>query len=371
MEYKWNKKEILKKLKQAMEENNINNMENFRVMLDIINNTVDLHDMNTVKSDDNLTYGQHKELYIRDLQFIDEGIFDYISSIFSIEKDIDKLFTIYKHDALDLNNKELLDIGYGIIEQLNDKRVIDLYTQFRNNKTHRLNIDNMTSDKVGLTRGLQGITMYDYRNKKSYISIHREHNAEDVVTLLHEFMHAVAAMDNKYDGLKYAYFTELEGHFGERLAIEYMKKHDMKKYATQVEANDIYDLLNHSLMLYLNDLLFYTSKNSQFRYRETTKIAREETGYDDIIVRKEDIPEVCSYNGFDLVTNIIDYLIVLELNNTCDIEEQYRMIQELKKQDDFLFYNMAMPDMFNFFHDEAKDLKKLKKSIDKKTRVII
>ena len=71
------------------------------------------------------------------------------------------------------------------------------------------------------------------------------------------------------------------------------------------------------------------------------------------------------------IPNIIDYLIVLELNNTCDIEEQYRMIQELKRQDDFLFYNMAMPDMFSFFHDEAKDFKKLKKSIDKKTRVII
>ena len=370
MEYKWSKKEVLKRLKESIEANDEDNIENYTIMLEMLNNNVDVHHMEMIKKDDHLTFAQQRDYFINDIQYIDEGIIDYISTMFSIEKDEDNLFTKILFDDLDLTDKELIDLRYEIFESMKNPEVLKYYNEFKDKRKHLLHINKISNDKHGLSKDLQGLTLYDYEKEKAFVSIHRRNKIDDITTLTHEFMHALMAYNKEYNAQLCGYFLELEGHFGERLAIEYMKNHGMKKYADSIEAENIYSKLHNSFMIYLSDVLFSTAKNSRFRVKEATNVVREETKYKDALIQHKDIPYICSYNAYDTITNIIDYLIVLELSKKYDIEEQYRMLLELKRQDDYWFFNWVLPDTFDFYTNNMKDFKQLKRKIDKVKRVI-
>ena len=71
-----------------------------------------------------------------------------------------------------------------------------------------------------------------------------------------------------------------------------------------------------------------------------------------------------------MLTNIIDYMICLELRNKYTPEEQVLFIKQLRKIENYDFYNKEMPTVFDFYNDDNRQIREEKERLDKKIRVL-
>ena len=166
------------------------------------------------------------------------------------------------------------------------------------------------------------------------------------------------------------YFEELEGIFGESITSQYLRQHDMENWANELDFYNLYISIYKSYMLYLSDIIFYTSKKGVFKPKEATKLIVDETPFKDTYIDIENIPEIVRLNGFKTITDLIDYMVCLEISKKHSPEDQFMIIKQLCKKEDYDFYNYIMRALFDFYYDNNKQLSEEKNILDKKIRVL-
>ena len=363
MKYRWKEKLLLKGLKNAINHNDKISEEHFNCMLALLN---DIHADKIDLPDNN--YQSMYDYYSNEMEYINADIFDRCVDIFGIVKDEDDLYTKIKHSNITLKNKELIELGYEMVESLKDKKSLEIYKELVKHGNHYLHI--VDDDLEDIHDDVYGITYYDHTNEKPYVILKRRHTPYDIETFMHEVMHAIIYRYKDKDELVSDYFQELEGRFGERLATQYMREHNMEKWANEIDAYNLQTVLYTSFQLYLNDTLFYTAKDNKFNINKASSYIQTETPFKDAYLEDEDIPNICNINGFDTITNIIDYLICLELSKKYDTPEQFAFIKQLGKFCNSEFFNTEMKTMFDFYTDNNKLLIEEKERLDKVKRVI-
>lgn len=364
MKYRWKEKYLLKGLENAIKHNDIATIQNYESMLDMIRGK-DYLEFDIPEP----TYDELFKNYATDMEYIEDSIFDRCSSVFNIVNNEDEIFTNLVHTRFDINNKELLQLGYEIIESIKDPKALKIYQEIIRNKNHYINIEDDT-DLNDEHTSLYGVTIYDHVEKKSYIAIKRRYTIFDLSTLVHEMMHAIMYKYNDRKCYVCNYFEELEGLFGESITAQYLRKHDMAKYADEMEAYNLYLTIYQSYMLYLNDVIFFTSKDGKFNTEAATKMITEETPFKETYIDEENIPYICELPGFKMLTNIIDYMICLELRNKYTPEEQVLFIKQLRKIENYDFYNKEMTTVFDFYNDDNRQIREEKERLNKKIRVL-
>ena len=168
----------------------------------------------------------------------------------------------------------------------------------------------------------------------------------------------------------YGYFSELEGKFGEILTSQFLKEHDMKQYADEIDLRNYSTVIYQSFMAYLTDVLIYTANEETFDADAANVLITKEIPFKDYKVTDEEIPFICNINGFDTITNIINYMMCLELRNKYSPEDQFLLLQQYKKIDDYDFYNKQLKQLFDFYQDKNKQLIDEKNRLNKKIRVL-
>ena len=365
MKYRWKEKELLKGLKNAVKNNDPDTEDNFNHMLSLLQ---DMHITEVPEPDSNPSYESLFDNYRDYMEYISDEVFDRCTDIFKIVNDEDEIFTQIKQSKINLSNHDLVSLGHEIIEELNDSRALQIYQEITRNKNHYLHI--VDDDREDEKDDRYGVTIFDHVEKKSYIMLKRRYTPYDIETFIHEIMHAILYKhrDRKYYMCNY--FEELEGKFGERLTSNFLRKHEMDTWADELDAYNLYENIYKSYMLYLNDILFYTSKNHRFNTTAATKMITEETPFKDTYIDPENIPYICNMNGFATITNIIDYMICLELSNKYPPEDQFAFIKQLSKIENYEFYNGEIKTVFDFYKDNNKQMIEEKNRIDKKIRVL-
>ena len=367
MEYKWDKEDLMDNYQKAILLRHEADKESYKGMIDILDGKFDFESVN-ITADDNEheTWKQRKDRYYDYMDRIDNGLIAFASSIFSIAKNEDELFTSIQEKELPLTDKELVDLGYEIIRSLNDKHALRIYRELFNSELHHAHIMDFKNDFQGASQQLGGLTTNIHQEHKSYILILRNHTAEDIRVIVHEALHAIINKLFKERQRGY-YFGELEGRFGNRLASDYLLTHNMVREGNELTADELYSILLESYLLYLNNVLFETSKNSKFRFREATEELRKHTKFKDSTIRKSDLPFICTKTCFVTTMEILDYLMCLELATKYpeDPREQYHRVLYTKKHDSSNYLHLVLPVDYDFCNDKLKALKKLKKYVDK------
>lgn len=369
MKYKWKEKQLKNKLDIAKQNQDYVVRNNYKNMIGLMNGKLDLSDISIPKVKSKETYNTRYNRYHANIHYLRDEIIEFLASIFIIEENEDNLFEDIPYKNWDLTDKELLDLCYEILETLNDKDLLEVYKEIIDPHNHYLNIMNYDDFLSTHSREINGLTFYDKNEDKSYISIHRHYNIEDVKALVHEVMHAYFYKLYEDDPFKVNYFGELEGRFGNRLAGNYMLKHNMKHYGNELRIAELYDILNESYLLYLNNVLFNTQEKSTFRLKKATKVLRKNTGYPDTTIGGKDLPYICSINCLVAATEILDYLVCLEAQvKHYKPEYQLDVIKDVRSNDNPNYVNNLMPHEFDFFGDDVKALRRYKKDCERYIR---
>ena len=103
MKYRWKEKQLLKGLKNAINNHDEITEEHFNCMLELLN---DIHSDKIILPEYN--YEDMYEYFINGMEYISSDIFDRCIDIFGIVPDIDELYTKIKHSTITLKNKELI-----------------------------------------------------------------------------------------------------------------------------------------------------------------------------------------------------------------------------------------------------------------------
>ena len=367
MEYKWDKDDLEEKYQKAVLLRKDVDAEGYKGMLEILNGELDFESINIAPNGiENETWKQRKDRYFDYMSGINDGLIEFAASVFSIAKTEDEIFTDIQEKELTLTDKELVDLGYEIIRTLNDKHALRVYREIFNKEFHHAHIMDFEKYFQGASQQLGGLTTNIHIEHKSYILILRNHTAEDVRVIVHEAMHAIINKLFKENRNGY-YFSELEGRFGNRLTSDYLLTHNMVRAGNELTANELYSILNESYLLYLNNVLFATSKNSKFRFRDATNALRKYTRFKDSKISRSDLPYICTKNCFVTTMEILEYLMCLELATKYpgDPKEQYHKILYAKKHDSSNYLHLVLPVEYDFCNDRVKALRKLKKYVDK------
>ena len=364
MKYRWDKNELNKRLLAAKESKDYDLLDNISYMLDL------LEDMHDDKFANQNTDNEDLMIYYTDgIEKIADSTFDRCIDIFTIASNIDEIYTKVALSKINLSNKDLIDLGYEIIASLKDKRALQIYHELTRQDRSYLNI--ATNIDEIYTNESEGVIIHDNNTKKSYINIKREYNIQDLEALIHEVMHAIMYKYTRNKiGYLYGYFSELEGKFGEILTSQFLKEHDMKKYADEIDFHNYSTVTYQSFMAYLTDVLIYTANEETFDVDAANVLINKEIPFKDFKVTDEEIPFICNRNGFDTVTNIINYMMCLELRNKYSPEDQFLLLQQYKKIDDYDFYNKQLKQLFDFYQDKNKQLIDEKNRLNKKIRVL-
>ena len=363
MKYKWKEqhfRELLSKDINEYDKHDIN------CMIDILHDVIDLDFFGITNNSEHDTFMTRFHRYHDGCEYLDENLIQFASSIFSIEKNECNLFTYIEDNEYKLSNEDLIEFAYEILKTLNNKYVLTIFNEIYTNRNNYLHICESNNNIVGTSQELGGLTIPVYNNYKSYIVLFRNHTITDLQTLVHELLHAVRFRLFQTSPDRLNYFDELEGRFGNRLTYNYLLQNGYKFEGDELLAKELYGILYNSYMLYLNNALFYTADKNKFRLRDATNELRKRTKFKESRIRSNDIDEICSINCFTIVTEIIDYLICLELSTKYNNpEDEYHKILELKKNDNYNYYHYELYKQYDFYNDKVKALKKEKKYIDK------
>ena len=173
---------------------------------------------------------------------------------------------------------------------------------------------------------------------KSYINMYVSNTYMDIETLMHELMHALfnqlyydQFIINKNNETHYLY--ELEGAYASMLANKYITDELNKNEGLKLSKIDTNCIFNSSYLLYLYNTLFITSDKNKFNLIEMNNKVHDEMNIDDEITA-ENVQELLNINPFELYTDILSYLISLNVfTNLPDPKEGLEAIKKFKKMD--------------------------------------
>lgn len=204
-----------------------------------------------------------------------------------------------------LSKRDILDLTHDFYKSLNRFFFGNFMKSYARRYDH-IKFNNNNEDLY------HGATTNILSQKESFIEINRENNLSDVITTIHEYMHAISALINPFHYISNKWiFTELDTSFMELIAADYLEsifKNNngpiLKAYTHMGMASDVADLVDtFKLINYEDELKSNFSNNKQLK--TAAKIACDLTGeeLEDMIFQEDTQPE----------TYVISYIFAIEL----------------------------------------------------------
>ena len=365
MRCKWSLKQIEELKKKAIEANDEITLENIDMMLEILTDELDINKVSMVPEREKVCFRDSFEDYTRNMEYMPENMTDTSMELFKIEEDFDWFMSGQTITPFYISNKDMITLGHDCLKELRAKRLLKIYEQIVNDKGHYLHMINQKYP-TGVKSNLGGVTFYDYLNKKNYICVYRDNVAFDFQTLIHEVLHAYfyKLYEPPHTRAIY-YFQELEGRLGNLVAIEYLKKIGFEDLATELRTLDLKNVLDDSYHVYLNDLLFGVSNGKNFNIGKAARLYEKETK-DKWYYKRDDLTEICSIYGFDVITDLLSYLIIEDLYAYCnDMHEVLENVRRLKQFDSLETFTNLDKYGFTFMNDNFKNVDNLRKELKK------
>ena len=242
-------------------------------------------------------YGYRKEDY---------RLFDFLKTDFiEFNQIANDLIVAPPLTNMSLSKKDMLDLTHDFYKNLNRF----FFGNFMKNYARRYDhiTFNNTNDKV-----YKGATTFILSLKESFIEVNRDFTLMDVITIIHEYMHATSAIINPYHCFDNNWiFSELDTSFIELVAIDYLEgifKNNngiiLKAFNHMERVSDVMDLTDtFKIMSYEDSLSTSFANNKQLK--TAARLACDLTGeeLEDIFFTDDTQPE----------TYVIGYLFGVEL----------------------------------------------------------
>ncbi len=358
MEYKWNENNLQLKLKIAniLKLNNLSeyyqdllNHINIQEQLDFNKEDIKLKDKLS-----NIDYDECFNNYIRGLYYIPDELYEDMLDLFTWFEDFNSLHSIPKYQTINLSNDELVTLTHDIIASLKNKEALKIFNKLI--KSNNLNIQKTGLNTTTPTERLGGLTYLHPYSRKSVVNLFRANTIEDIETLTHESFHFI------YNYLLHQYYqtpnihmlTELEGQYGSIYAIKYLEQINYPDVEL-LKKDQIDSILKSSFLLMVNHTLFKTANKSEFNLKlceeELNKIFQSVK----VSILPDELPEYLTISGFETITDMISYLVALELSKNYEPSLALSKIASLKLNDSTNLLTTFQNENINFLNDGYKD----------------
>ena len=121
MKYKWKEKHFRELLSKEINECDKNDLNK---MIDLLHDRIDLDFFGITNNSEHDTFRTRYQRYHEGIECLDENLIQFASSIFSIEKEENNIFTYIEDNDYKLSNEDLIEFAYEILKTLNDKYVL-------------------------------------------------------------------------------------------------------------------------------------------------------------------------------------------------------------------------------------------------------
>lgn len=354
MEYTWKKSELNKKLLLAKLSKDTKSIELYTLLLNILNDKETTEELNIrTNNQTNINLQYAKKYFATGLEHINEDLYSIAIDLYRIINNSMYLNQKFKYKRYPISNDELINVVRNIIRFFNNPEMLDYFDYLIHH--NYLNIKEDANKVINDTQKTGGLTFYDYQAKKTYINTFRYYTIEDVEILLHEFFHAFFFNKNKLNEPSFHKLPELEGMIGSFLAYQYLEECDnpdaltlRKEMFSSIITESFLSMMNHILIL--ND----------YDPKETNKILKSLDLSDKISIDSSDIPSFLNIQGFNTITNIIAYLITLDIfSEIKDPHEIINILTLLKMNDTSdILENINDFNIITFHKDGLKNLQK-------------
>lgn len=248
---------------------------------------------------------------------------DFIRTPFDNFKntDIDYILTP-KLKSIKLSNGNILDLTHDFFKTLSKDLYNAFMIQFSKRKDH-IRFDKKNSN-------FHGITNYYMYDKDAYITICSENDITDLITAIHEYMHATSLIVNPNHFLKEkCLFAEIDTMFIELLAEDFLNKvlqiNDpiFLKYTTHLNK-----INNANLLSGIYRLMEYEKQIGTFKNNHDFKTAF----FAHCDIKPGDVKHNLDYLDFDVTENyVLGYMYAIELYTIYkkDPENSLRLLKEI------------------------------------------
>lgn len=226
--------------------------------------------------------------------------------------------------------KELMSMLDDIIMSINNPDILREYQKLMAKKNRTFNIQTGNKNTKG-ELSISGMTIYDSIFHKNYINLLREYNAEDIITLTHETLHAIFNLLLYEHGINYddqQLFIELEGYFGTLLATNHLSTLGYIEDAKCCRRSYLDSTLFLSLALSIGEIIFASSIDS-FDIPAAVRMAKVMIPEDHYVDFQENYESYINFPALDMIIDIIDYAVSLELSNR-PLDEAIKSIIDIK-----------------------------------------
>lgn len=354
MKYSWNLKRIqqYKKLYQLLKYQK--GIEQYQLLETIKKQTFNLEDVLIQEEKESIDFESLKYFFGIGIEYIPSILYKSITDFFFWCEDLSCLEEPEKLKTLNISIDDIITITHDIIASTNNKTVLQIFNSLIKSHKNLINFQDVIELPKGATESLGGITTRVPFNKKSYINVFRNHTIEDIEMFTHEVFHYI------YNYLLYSAYKkpdirmlgELEGQFGSIYATRFLSRYDLKEESEKLQKNHFNSIITSSYLVMINHILFVTSKNNEFDLTAANKMLNERLTKINIEIPESDLPKYLTVQGFEKITNIISYLIALELiNSNLSLSDMLNIMYSLKYNDStHLLENLQNHDI-NFYQD--------------------
>ena len=335
MEYKWSERVILSKLREAVKARNDYAVKFYYGLLKNKNITKDNYDVTSLaimERPAKLDYCAFYSTYYLNFSNLPKEVRKQINKVGTITRDRYQ----YQRSDYHANNRitysddDLVTMTHDLFLLFKDPRITRCIGKICNPKNHMIQI--IDTDDYDITNSylaVKGITTS--LGKETYVEVFRDHTITDFRAFVHECFHAIRAMlygdyDNERVDLV-NYFAELEGRFGDRMAAEYLRYIKEYRMADNLRIESLYNVLQDVYLNRIIQTILSFSNGNRFDMKRVKEYLSREANID--IKTKDDLTKYMTINGFDAYTNVLSYLIVLDIFNNMDVESMKDYTHEL------------------------------------------
>lgn len=226
---------------------------------------------------------------------------------------IDKPIEVPELKRCSLRKEDLLSITHDFYKSLNSFFFGNFMKSFYRRNDHIVFRSYNNSDLSGETTTLPSL-------RECFIEIFRDGTSEDILTTIHEYMHATSVLINPYHLCQEkSLYTEIDALFMELIASDYIANLFKDNSATIFKAEKLNDYLSNSDDLaVMIDAITHEPKNGYQSNKELKRIAESE--YD---VLPEEIDAIIGEPELNSTIYLTSYMFALEL---------YKMYQNDKEK---------------------------------------
>ncbi len=265
---------------------------------------------------------------------------------------------------VEYNDSEILRILSDFFSDLNCPWIYDKFQEFVYSPTTMISLSNPEEDVI--KDFCLGKIYFDPFLGYSYVKVLNYKSIKDIMVLVHEIMHGIftkyqIAPSNLCDNV----FEELEGHIGELLFMDYLKRHGKEKEAEALKIDKIYEIYEHSESLIVTDLAVenINYKTGNFNNRALKK----KFSKNNITLKTDDLYSVITPDYDSDCYDVISFLVAVDLIEKYknDNNELFAALSKIKFNGNTSYLKVFQDNKISFPHDNMKNVKQYIKRIQR------